>query len=255
MFSAAPSFRGLPRGLSVPVRYASEFAPGLRPRRVRADLAYAVCAMWPRACLDGGGTLKSLLSRLNTGLSRSPVNASTSPLRAPPHDSGSGWFAIPSLCRTFTGRISSVSRRTKAARSARGGVLRARRTSNARTQRRRGGSGPPQRPGLTGQWRPRGTRGRSRAAAAPRRSRSRAMQPPRTRAAARERRGHQPVPAEVARPVHEAEEHQPRQSPGRGLHDERRADRRPPDEEIRVHQRRERSGRDGAIREVRRPRR
>jgi hypothetical protein len=36
------------------------------------------------------------------------------PSQVPAHDSGSGWFAIPSQCRTPTGRTSSVSRRTKA---------------------------------------------------------------------------------------------------------------------------------------------
>ena len=40
---------------------------------------------------------------------------------------------------------------------------------------------------------------------------------------------------------------------GGRLRDECRADRRPPDEQLRVHQRRKRPGGDGAIREVDRP--
>lgn len=113
MPAAIPSPRGTLRGLSVPARYASEFAPGLRPRGVHPALALTVWVMWPRAFLDDGGTPKCRLSRLNTGLSRSPVNASLAPSRPPTHDSGPGWIATPSPYRTLTSCISSVSRRTK----------------------------------------------------------------------------------------------------------------------------------------------
>jgi hypothetical protein len=41
------------------------------------------------------------ISRLNTRPVRSPVNASTPPSRAAPHDSGPLWFAIPSTYETF----------------------------------------------------------------------------------------------------------------------------------------------------------
>jgi hypothetical protein len=42
-----------------------------------------------------------LLSRLNTLPALSPVNASPSPLRAPPHDSGSLWLASPLTYDSF----------------------------------------------------------------------------------------------------------------------------------------------------------
>ena len=53
-----------------------------------------------------------LITRLNGWPAASPVNASTAPSRAPPHDSGSGWFAIPSLYRTFIDYSLPVSWRT-----------------------------------------------------------------------------------------------------------------------------------------------
>ena len=42
-----------------------------------------------------------VLSRLNTQPARTPVNASTPPLRATPHDSGPVWLARPLLCDSF----------------------------------------------------------------------------------------------------------------------------------------------------------
>ena len=53
-----------------------------------------------------------LITRLNGWPAVSPVNASAAPSRAPPHDSGSGWFAIPSLYRTFIDYSLPVSWRT-----------------------------------------------------------------------------------------------------------------------------------------------
>src|SRR5271169_5687474 len=48
------------------------------------------------------GTRDLSLSRLNGWPARSPVNASLTPSRMPAHDSGSLWFARPSVQRTCT---------------------------------------------------------------------------------------------------------------------------------------------------------
>src|SRR5258707_4873749 len=53
-----------------------------------------------------------LFSRLNTQPMRTPVNASPSPSRGPTHDSGTVWFATPSLEETSTLYSLPVSRRT-----------------------------------------------------------------------------------------------------------------------------------------------
>ena len=53
-----------------------------------------------------------LFSRLNTQPMRTPVNASPSPSRGPTHDSGTVWFATPSLEETCTLYSLPVSRRT-----------------------------------------------------------------------------------------------------------------------------------------------
>jgi hypothetical protein len=71
--------------------------------------------MWPSASLNSVGAPVALISRLNGWPALSPVNASTTPSRAPPHDSGPGWFAIPFLCRTFINYSPTVSCRTKRA--------------------------------------------------------------------------------------------------------------------------------------------
>jgi len=55
---------------------------------------------------------KWLITRLNGWPAVSPVNASATPSRAPPHDSGAGWFAIPFLYRTFIDYSLPVSWRT-----------------------------------------------------------------------------------------------------------------------------------------------
>ena len=61
---------------------------------------------------DGVGAPEWLITRLNGWPAASPVNASAAPSRAPPHDSGSGWFAIPFLYRTFIDYSLPVSWRT-----------------------------------------------------------------------------------------------------------------------------------------------
>ena len=53
-----------------------------------------------------------VFSRLNTQPMRTPVNASPSPSRGPTHDSGTVWFATPSLGETCTLYSLPVSRRT-----------------------------------------------------------------------------------------------------------------------------------------------
>jgi hypothetical protein len=53
-----------------------------------------------------------LFSRLNTQPMRTPVNASPTPSRRPMHDSGTVWFARPSLEETCTLYSLPVSRRT-----------------------------------------------------------------------------------------------------------------------------------------------
>lgn len=69
--------------------------------------------MWPSASLNGVGAPDCLISRLNGWPALSPVNASMTTSRSPPHDSGPGWFAIPFLCRTFINYSLTVSCRTE----------------------------------------------------------------------------------------------------------------------------------------------
>jgi len=68
----------------------------------------APSSVWPSASLNSVGTPDSLISRLNGWPTDSPVNASTASSRRPPHDSGSGWLAIPFLYRTFIDYSSTV---------------------------------------------------------------------------------------------------------------------------------------------------
>ena len=58
------------------------------------------------------GVPEVLFSRLNTQPMRTPVNASPKPSRASAHDSGTVWFATPSLEETCTPYSLPVSRRT-----------------------------------------------------------------------------------------------------------------------------------------------
>jgi hypothetical protein len=53
-----------------------------------------------------------VFSRLNTQPMHTPVNASPTPSRKPTHDSGTVWFARPSLEETCTLYSLPVSRRT-----------------------------------------------------------------------------------------------------------------------------------------------
>jgi hypothetical protein len=59
------------------------------------------------------GVPEVLFSRLNTQPMRTPVNASPKPSRASAHDSGTVWFATPSLEETCTPYSLPVSRRTR----------------------------------------------------------------------------------------------------------------------------------------------
>jgi hypothetical protein len=59
------------------------------------------------------GVPRVLFSRLNTQPMRTPVNASPKPSRASAHDSGTVWFAGPSLAETCTLYSLPVSRRTR----------------------------------------------------------------------------------------------------------------------------------------------
>src|SRR6516164_9073844 len=58
------------------------------------------------------GVPRVLFSRLNTQPMRTPVNASPKPSRVSAHDSGTVWFATPSLAETCTLYSLPVSRRT-----------------------------------------------------------------------------------------------------------------------------------------------
>ena len=58
--------------------------------------------------LTASAPRSKLLSRLNTRPARTPVNASTPPLRATPHDSGPVWVASPSPHDSFIHTTSPV---------------------------------------------------------------------------------------------------------------------------------------------------
>jgi hypothetical protein len=88
--------------LPVPVHGVSVRARGLRPRRVLAYLALAICPVLPSALSHHVGTLDfNRISRLNTRPVRTPVNASAMTLLSSLHDSGPVWFAIPSPYGSF----------------------------------------------------------------------------------------------------------------------------------------------------------
>jgi hypothetical protein len=57
--------------------------------------------MLPSTLLNDVGTPNANISQLNTRPAGAPVNASMAALRLATHDSGSGWFAKPSLHDSF----------------------------------------------------------------------------------------------------------------------------------------------------------
>ena len=74
---------------------------GLRLRRVRRVLALTPPPVLPSAMRNDVGTPVAIISQLNTLPACAPVNASMAALRPTMHDSGSGWFAKPSLYDSF----------------------------------------------------------------------------------------------------------------------------------------------------------
>ena len=75
---------------------------GLRPRGAWARLAMAARSVLPSVQANAVGAPDKTISRLNTQPALSPVNACPDASRQPSHDSGTVWFAIPSLSETFT---------------------------------------------------------------------------------------------------------------------------------------------------------
>jgi len=83
------------RAWSFPACLGSQTARSPRGTRVIAP------SMWPSALLNGVGTPNTNISQLDTRPDGAPVNASMAALRLAMHDSGSGWFAKPSLYDSF----------------------------------------------------------------------------------------------------------------------------------------------------------
>src|SRR5438094_4438013 len=87
------------RGIS---RFPCEVFPYVLGVSDRAGLWYTSryrCTRWSLPHTPTASASRSeCLSRLNTRPARSPVNASTPPSRAAPHDSGPMWVAIPLSC-------------------------------------------------------------------------------------------------------------------------------------------------------------
>ena len=87
------------RGIS---RFPSEVSPYVHRVSDRAGLwrtSRYRCTRWGLPHLPtASASRSSCLTRLNTRPARSPVNASTPPLRAAPHDSGPMWVANPLSC-------------------------------------------------------------------------------------------------------------------------------------------------------------
>src|SRR5437764_3315735 len=82
-------------------RFPSEVLPYVHGVSDRAGLRHTSryrCTRWGLPHLPTASASRSeFLTRLNTRPARSPVNASTLPLRAAPHDSGPMWVANPLL--------------------------------------------------------------------------------------------------------------------------------------------------------------
>jgi hypothetical protein len=97
----APSASGKP-GIS---RFPSEVFPRVHGVSDRAGSPSISRWRWNRCCLPplltASAPRRHLLSRLNTRPACTPVNASTLPSRAAPHDSGSAWVASPSPYDSF----------------------------------------------------------------------------------------------------------------------------------------------------------
>ena len=85
----------------------SATAPGRPSARADAPARVAFHSM------HSVGVPGVLFSRLNTQPMRTPVNASPIPSRTSAHDSGTVWFAKPSLAETCTLYSLPVSRRTR----------------------------------------------------------------------------------------------------------------------------------------------
>jgi hypothetical protein len=83
-------------GISRFPREASAYLHGVSDR---AGLWHASRYRRTRCCLPlsptASASRRKFLTRLDTRPARSPVNASTLPLRAAPHDSGPMWVAVP----------------------------------------------------------------------------------------------------------------------------------------------------------------
>src|SRR5258708_5804634 len=98
-------------------------SPGSRTRSVHNMLGSTTAPGRPGARDDAPGHVAFrskhsvgdpgvVFSRLNTQPMRTPVNASPTPSRVSAHDSGTVWFARPSLGETCTLYSLPVSRRT-----------------------------------------------------------------------------------------------------------------------------------------------
>jgi hypothetical protein len=87
-----PGISRFPREVSTYVHGVSDRAGLWHTSRYR-------CTRWGLPLLLTASASRSeFLTRLNTRPARSPVNASTLPLRAAPHDSGPMWVAISHSC-------------------------------------------------------------------------------------------------------------------------------------------------------------
>jgi len=72
-----------------------------RPRRIDLGLALTAPIVLPAALATASASGNKLFHGSIPKLACTPVNASTPPSRAAPHDSGPSWFAIPSMWGSF----------------------------------------------------------------------------------------------------------------------------------------------------------
>src|SRR5215469_1802089 len=93
-------------------RFSCEVFPYVYGVSDRAGLGRISRYRCVRCCLPllltASASRRNALSRLNTRPARSPVNASTLPLREAPHDSGPSWVAGPLTCDSFIHNTSPV---------------------------------------------------------------------------------------------------------------------------------------------------